>query len=147
MKNWCSFLVLIGVGLLLAQNSYAQDRRQQNFERVESEKIVYITKQLSLTPMEAQQFFPIYNSYRKEVTDVLHRSRGPERNRRGSRIDELAVEGELLAIKKKYRAQYAKIIGPARASRFFEVEREFREMLLKELRKRGGGPDRSQRHD
>lgn len=140
MKKLFSFLLLLGVNLLVFQPGFTQERRQQQFERVESEKIVYITKQLSLTPQEAQDFFPIYNRYRTEVSALIHKSRGPQRSTRGSRIDELEVEAELLAVKKKYRAQFARIIGSARASRFFEVEREFREILLKELKKRGGGP-------
>ena len=40
---------------------------QHNFKAIESEKIAYITKELKLTPGEAEVFFPIYNQYNREM--------------------------------------------------------------------------------
>ncbi|HZH55438.1 MAG TPA: hypothetical protein VFD72_07295 [Sphingobacteriaceae bacterium] len=137
------FLLYIGIGLgcLTGWSEVAaQESRQQRFERIEAEKIAFITQQLSLTSQEAQRFFPLYNEYRKEMNAVLQASRGVDnRNRRDrSKMDELATETAILGIKKKYRERYTAIVGQARASRFFEVEREFREKLVQELRRRDG---------
>ncbi len=41
--------------------------RQDRFEAIENQKSAFITKQLRLTPAEAQQFFPIYNRRRVVV--------------------------------------------------------------------------------
>ncbi len=136
------FIVYLSVALFAGiPIGMAQESRQEQFERIEAEKVAYITKELQLNTLEAQRFFPIYNEYRKEISGVLQASRGgPGRDhKRPNRMDELAVETELLAIKKKYRTQFSNIVGSARASRFFEVEREFREKLVLELRRRGGG--------
>lgn len=124
---------------------YAQESRQARFDRIETEKIAYITKELQLSSKEAQRFFPIYLEYRKEINAIVQ-ERGPQNHRdrdkqRSNRMDELAVESKLLEIKKKYRSQFSSIVGSARASRFFEVEREFREKLVLELRRRGGGQE------
>lgn len=125
--------------LLAPTNTFAQESRQQRFERIETEKIAFITKELDLSSREAQRFFPIYNEYRKELHATLqdNRRKKQEKGEKHSRVDELEMEGKILAIKKKYRDQFSGIIGQARASRFFEVEREFREKLLQELRRRG----------
>jgi len=139
------FVFILTIGFLLFTNTsvgIAQENRQQRFERIEAEKVAYITKELQLSSREAQGFFPIYNEYRKEISAILQSNRGDgEANNRNRqhRMDELAIESELLAIKKKYRTQFSNIIGSARSSRFFEVEREFREKLVLELRRRGGG--------
>lgn len=127
--------LMIGVG-------QAQDRRQKgHFERVESEKIAFITKELQLTPKEAQLFFPSYNLYRDEIIKVLHsaKSQNVTNTRHNKRMDELAKESALLNIKKKYWEKFSAIIGESRASRFFEAEREFREKLINELKRRGNG--------
>lgn len=133
----------IGISLMLLggmPQGVAQETRQQRFERIETEKIAFITQQLSLTPQEAQKFFPIYNVYRQEVSAILQANRGADRHARNNRkrMDELATETAILAVKKKYRERFAEVVGQARASRFFEVEREFREKLVQELRRRDG---------
>lgn len=138
-------IVLFAVALLFSVPMLqAQESRQARFERIEAEKVAYITKELQLTAKEAQGFFPIYNEYRKEINNVVQvrMSENGKPGQRPSRMDELAIETELLAIKKKYRSQFSTIVGSARASRFFEVEREFREKLVLELRRRGGGHER-----
>lgn len=138
-------IILFAVALLFSVPMLqAQESKQARFERIEAEKVAYITKELQLTAKEAQGFFPIYNEYRKELNNVVQvrmRENGKP-GQRPSRMDELAIETELLAIKKKYRSQFSTIVGSARASRFFEVEREFREKLVLELRRRGGGQER-----
>lgn len=135
-----AFLICFGI-LGTVETSIAQENRQQRFERVEAEKIAFITKELQLTPKEAQGFFPLYNQYRQELSKVMQDNRSTERrmeSRSRNNIDELAVESQILELKKKYRNQFSKVIGASRASRFFEVEREFREKLFLELRRRGG---------
>lgn len=148
-KLICLLTLLITSSLVIPEIVYSQQRgggrQSNNFERVETEKIAFITKELMLTPKEAQAFFPIYNSYRDEINKVVHSysrnsSNSNKNNSSNSRkMDELARETQVLEIKKKYRKQFTDIVGASRASRFFEVEREFREKLINELRRRGGG--------
>lgn len=142
MKNFVFILFFGMICFAGIPMGLAQESRQARFERIEAEKVAFITKELQLNTREAQRFFPVYNEYRKEITAVLQASRGNGDGRgrqRSNRIDELAVETELLTIKKKYRTQFSNIVGAARSSRFFEAEREFREKLVLELRRRGGG--------
>lgn len=129
----------------------AQESRAQRFERIEAEKIAFITKELNLTPAEAQKFFPIYNQYYKDISKLKYERRGgkahsPQQNLRSQKLqgnnlnptnrDVLAFDAKELEVKKIYRRRFADIIGQARASRFFEVEEEFRNYLLRELQHR-----------
>lgn len=130
----------------------AQESRAEQFERIESEKIAFITKELNLTPSEAQKFFPVYNEYYKEMSRLRHERRGDRKlqgqrdqlqsqkihgnNLNPSNRDVLAFDAKELDLKKIYRKRFATVVGQARASRFFEVEEEFRNYLLRELQQR-----------
>lgn len=125
----CIMLFLF-IGVSFAQS---QDSR---FQQIETAKIAYITKELKLTPSEAEKFFPIYNEYRKEMRDIVHKKRGGHKTRKPGERNELEFDTEVLACKKKYRERFATVVSASKASQFFEVEREFREKLFKELESR-----------
>lgn len=115
--------------------------RQERFEAIENQKTAYITNQLKLTPKEAQQFFPLYNQYRKEIRSVKQKKskgvRSPmNRNSFNPGNDVIAFDSKEVNIKKKYREKFAKVVGQSRASQFFAVEQEFIELLYKELNSR-----------
>lgn len=120
--------------LFLCLPSFAQ-QDSERFQQIEVAKIAYITKKLDLSPQEAQKFFPLYNQYRKEVREIIHRKRA-ENGRKRSYRNELDFDADILACKKKYRQKFTTAIPASKSSRFFEVEREFREQLFKELQNR-----------
>lgn len=115
---------------------------QQNFKAIESEKIAYITKELKLSPSEAQRFFPIYNQYNNEMWDLKKAKRGNARtNGHGNSLnpqkrDVIAFDAKEVELKKSYRAEFAKIIGQSRASQFFQVEEDFFNRLRNKLENR-----------
>jgi len=93
-------------------------------QKLEAIKIAYITKELNLTPGEAQRFWPEYNSYSNEVK--LARTTNPN--------DEIAFEEALVSIRKKYKPEFKSILVlEARVNRVFIIEREYRELLRKAL--------------
>ncbi|WP_028295477.1 hypothetical protein [Olivibacter sitiensis] len=118
------FIGLVGIGIVKGQD---HDR----FKKIEAAKIAYITKELELTPKEAERFFPLYNQYHREMRLLMDRKHSKD-NRKG----EIESDAEIVALKKRYREEFVPIINPQRASRFFEVEREFREELMKVIRQR-----------
>lgn len=109
---------------------YSSASAQQHFKAIESEKIAYITKELKLTPSEAEVFFPIYNQYNKEMWDLKKAKRGTSRPTGGNSLnaekrDVIAFDAKEVELKKAYRAEFAKIVGQSRASQFFQVEEDF----------------------
>ena len=145
-------IYLIALALLLSIGvTIAQESRSERFERIEAEKIAFITNELSLTPSEAQRFFPIYNQYSREISKLKQERRSVRRLRNNAQSennrstgnnfnfsegDALAFDTKELELKKSYRQRFATIIGQARASRFFAAEEEFRNYLLRELQQR-----------
>jgi hypothetical protein len=119
------FIVMAATGLLVAQGG----------ERLESLRIAFITKQLQLTPQEAEKFWPVYNTYDDEMRKMVrdHRQKG------GSEID---LEEKILAMHKKFRPDFLKVISEQKFDKLMVAERSWRDMLQKELQRRqqkGGG--------
>jgi len=105
----------------------------QGGERLESLRVAYITKQLQLTPQEAEKFWPVYNIYDDEMKKMVrdHRSKG------GSEIE---LEEKLLELHKKYRPDFLKVISESKFDKLMQAERSWRDLLQKELeRRRNGG--------
>ena len=138
LKHIISTLFLIWIACFVANGQ----SRQERFEAIESQKAAYITKQLRLTPTEAQKFFPLYYEYSKEIRNVKSKkSRGTQKaNSKGNSFrpgnDVIEFDAQEVDIKKKYRARFADVVGQSRASQFFSVEQEFIELLYKELNSR-----------
>jgi hypothetical protein len=90
-------------------------------------KVAYVTKYLSLTPEEAEKFWPLYNGY----TDDVRKARFENKE------DILAFEEALLNIRKKYRQDLKKILNSdERANKALAAEREFNNVVRSELQKR-----------
>lgn len=139
-------IVFICVGVCSVIEGFSQHgggSRQAQFDRIESQKIAYITKELTLTPKESEAFFPLYNEYRKALHTLLREKNDQARrpDNQNTRVDVLSFDSKILDLRKHYRLKFAPVIGHARASRFFEVEQEFRENLIKQLnhRREDGG--------
>ena len=144
------YVVIMVFMFSLTGTARAQESRAGRFEWIEMEKIAFITKELNLSPEEAEQFFPLYNQYRTEFSKLRQEKRGgttiQPRSQLQSRSlqpsgfhasrDVLAFDAKELELRKSYRAQFATVIGTSRASRFFEVEEEFRNYLMRELQQR-----------
>jgi len=105
-------------------------------QRLESMHVAYLTRELALTPEEAQQFWPVYNKYRKEMKSAFDRS--------APNPDPLDRQQKMLDIRKKYREEFAKNLGKERANKVFNSADRFREMVrhAAEKRRKGGHPQR-----
>ena len=106
---------------------YSQVNNRKN--NIEAIQIAYLTRELSLSPDEAQKFWPIYNEYRDELLVV----------RKELRDDEIMFEEKVVNIRKKYKTDFKKVLDTdIRVNQVFLAEKSFRELLRKELIKRRG---------
>ena len=146
MLRFKHLLVTVSAVMLCMLSVQAQPRDSKRFAAIENEKIAYVTKELNLTTTDAQHFFPIYNQYMKEIWALRSEKRAKRPNKtvtprgangfQGINRDALSYDARELEIKKNYREKFAKVIGSSRASQFFQVEQNFRELLYKELQRR-----------
>lgn len=111
----------------------AQDNdRAQRMEKIQALKVAFITQKLALTPDEAQRFWPVYNRYETDIRQAY------SENRLGG--DAIDNEEKILNIKKRYKTEFARTIGDSKTSLLFNSEKEFRGVLMHQL-KRDGHPN------
>ncbi|NET32076.1 MAG: hypothetical protein F6K19_08740 [Cyanothece sp. SIO1E1] len=112
-------------------------------ERVEAEKVAFITKRMELTPRQAQGFWPIHTEYEKAERSIKqkYRNRIPidamsEADAEEAIEKRLRQEEELLALKKNYFTRFKEVISPRQILLLQKANAEFKQYLLEEIRRR-----------
>lgn len=119
--------ILLILILSLPMLASAQDNSQRE-NKLESLEIAFLTRELNLSPEEAQKFWPVYNKYSAEMKGTLRDKQNDP--------DVLDRQQKLLDIRKKYRSEFLKVLPPDRVNQVFTSEMKFREMVRKELQER-----------
>lgn len=114
-----------------AQEQQPPDTKQE--EKIQALEIAFISRKLNLTTDEAQRFWPVYNEYKRDMRQVMIAQRNNPNK------DVLENEQKIIDVRKKYRDRFTGVIGQPRMNKFFQAEREFRAVLLNQLKNR---PDR-----
>ena len=130
-------LFILVVGILSFHTSFSQqgpihergDRGGRDGSMAESLKIAYITKELNLTTVEAEKFWPVYNAYQAEI------KKAKKDNMQNP--DPLVLEEQILNIRKRNKDNFKKVLGSdERANKLFIAENDFGKMIKKEWQKR-----------
>ena len=118
-----------------------RDKKHQ--DRIESMRIAFITKKLDLSPDEAQNFWPIYNKYRKEhkaLRNNYNTTKNPgalsDAEGEGAISAALDLEEKEVALKRKYYAELKGILPVQKTAMLRRAERQFKEQLVKQLNDR-----------
>ncbi len=94
---------------------------------IEAVRMAYITNQLKLSPEEAQKFWPVFNSYTKEIRQA--RKENPN--------DIVDTQEKIVNIRKRYKIEFKKVFGSdERVNQTFKAENDFKIMLRNEYQKR-----------
>lgn len=118
---------LLILTFVLQYNYFCDAQVREKTQTLEAVRVAFITKELNLTPSEAQQFWPVYNNYTAEIKSA----------RKGNTEDEIGAEETIIAIKKKYQPEFKKIFqSDSRVNQVFTVEPRWRNFLRSELLKR-----------
>ena len=151
---------IIGLAVLMmlaiALNASAQPGpkgNQSQKDKIEAQRIAFITDRLDLTPAEAQVFWPIYNEYdakRKELRWTYHKA--PEGMEKPIEemtekealevVDNQIIEAQkMLDLRKEYHGKFKAVLSAKKVMLLYESEREFQKQLIDKLRKgKGPGP-------
>ena len=138
-----------------AQNNNANmgDFARQWQERIESEKIAFLTNEMSLTPREAQAFWPIYNQAQKEQRAAIEESmktfaeldKAIREGKTGRDVNALlekytkAIDDQNVSA--KYLKEYLKVLPAEKVGKLLLGEEKFRQSQINRLRQpmMGGG--------
>lgn len=141
MKNFLLISFLFVAFPLFSQEneSQQQDEMIENSkmaQSIDALKMAYITKELNLSPDEAQKFWPIYNNYSSEL----------KKARKELKQDDLAFQERKVNIMRRYHDDFRRVLNSdIRSKQCFRVEPEFHKVLRKEWQRRHGPnmPDRN----
>jgi hypothetical protein len=136
-------IVLYITIFLVSANSLAQ----QNNSKIKALKIAFITERLNLTETEAQQFWPIYNTFDKNTSKIkreeISKIRKEIRQNIGTLSDAKAnelldrfikAENELYNEKTKLVSKLRKVISAQKIILLKVAEDEFNRRMLERMK-------------
>ena len=147
MKKTMIFFLCLNAFAVFAQPNRDEPKRG---EKVEALKRAYLTTELSLTPAEAEKFWPVYNAHeetqkthRKELKKVMDKMEEVGENQKA--FESLNNEISALRVKEveedsNFMIACSKVIGVQKTAKLPAIEREFHKILLEEVGKKGGHP-------
>lgn len=145
-------VLLILFTLMMVSPSMEAQKREEgekpDFDKFKSKKISFITEKLSLTPQEAEKFWPVYNQFEKERMECQHKRRELERKAFDESktlsdqeitktlkeiSDTFKKENELNDI---YNEKFLKILSPQKVLLLYRAEGQFRAHMFDQFKKR-----------
>jgi hypothetical protein len=122
MKKFYLLLVLVSITVFVKaqEDAIANEKKQQGIDAL---KVAFISKELELTPDEAQRFWPVYNQYAKELKTTINHGN-----------DALDRDEKVLNLRKSYKEQFSNVLGQQRMNKIFNAEGRFRNLLINSMR-------------
>ena len=142
--------ILVPLLLIFATLSLSAQEKQ-DWEKIKSLKVAFITEKLNLTPKEAQSFWPIYNEH-QAVKEGFYREDRFELGSEIKKLDALSdteaeellvrmqrLEGEKYKAEKSYIEKVSKTISAKKTILLMRSEEDFKRQLLKQYKQGKGG--------
>ncbi|WP_304157130.1 hypothetical protein [Mesonia mobilis] len=140
MKKYIFYLAFF----LISTLSFGQETED---EKIESLKTAFITEALSLTPEEAQAFWPIYNLF-EDKKEALYDAKWCEVKNGLDTIEEIdeakaeqllatymKMKEERLKLRQEFVAELEKLMSPKKILMLKKAEHDFHKMLLEKYKK------------
>lgn len=147
-------LIFLSAGTFAQLRHPGQGNTPDQRQKLESYKIAFLTEKLSLTPQEAQKFWPVYNEYQAKKQNLQKSLMGKYKDYRLSKdatdkqaqvlIDSTLIQMQVtLDLTRDYYGKLKGILPPEKILALFSAERQFRRVLLQRL----AGRDQRDRRD
>lgn len=140
---------IIIIFLFVTTLSFGQ--RNQDWDKINTLKIAFITEKLSLNTKEAQEFWPVYNEY-QEKRNVLRRKNHEQIRGKMKDADALTekeaekllalhmqIEAEEEVLDNNFLKNVSKVISSKKTLLLLRSEEEFKRQLMKQYRQNKGG--------
>lgn len=136
--------IVICLFLLAFTATGAWAQKGDRFERIHAAKVAFITDRLHLSSEQSARFWPVYDRYEQEVKELRKRFLGryndgqryPETEQESRQLidDNFDFQEQQLALKRKYKDEFLKILSPVQLASLYTAEREFKRILLDRLK-------------
>ena len=108
-------------------------------EKINAARAAYITERLSLTPDEAEKFWPLYHEYVQKRQGLRQQYRVAKKNGESETmlLDlDLKIKQQELDLEKEYSARFVKIIPAQKLIILRQAELDFKKLLLRQIEQR-----------
>ena len=116
-------------------------------QKIKADKKLLVAANMELTDPEAKSFWPLYDTYQKELGAVNQKlrktiqeyadafSKGPIPNDTAKKLlnEVLAVEEAEVKLKRSYAEKISKVLPAAKTARYLQIETKIRAILKAEL--------------
>ena len=154
MKKFFALTLCLFASVLLfaqPQGKPNEEQRKKDWERLQAEKIAFITQELDLTPEEAQVFWPVYNQCWKEVLASHKATREAFAGIRGKQAEGLTdkeMEKKLDAyiqastrsnqVLADWYPKFKQVLPIRKVAKLYQAEEAFQQRMINNLRKHPG---------
>jgi hypothetical protein len=127
-----SSILVIGI-YGLAQDKTA-DNMQAAREKLQADKKLFVTEHMKLTDSESKAFWPVYESYQKDMGAVNDRLANLVRdyashyanmtNDEAKKLvdDSLAIDADRLKIRQSYLPKFRQVLSEIKVARYYQIE-------------------------
>jgi len=148
---------LAAIMLMSIPAVFAQEKKDDTWkERIKSEKIAFLTNEMSLTPEEAQVFWPVYNAVwgqrdkaQKAVMQAYRamseavKAGKPEKEINGTIDAYVKSISDQAGMIEKHKEEFKKVLSAEKLAKLYLSEEKFRREQIHRLH-HGGGPRKPQ---
>lgn len=145
------YLIVIALLFIFPFISSAQRPGSDKFKEIEAYKIGYLTQKLDLSPDEAKIFWPIYNAWQKEQSDLRkERMQKMISFRKINEIEELSdtevqtlivndfnIKQRELNLEKKYYTKLKSSLPIKIVGKYYRAQEAFKKEILSKYRSQG----------
>lgn len=158
MKKFFALTLCLFASVLLfaqPQGKPNEEQRKKDWERLQAEKIAFITQELDLTPEEAQVFWPVYNQCWKEVLASHKSTREAFAAIRGKQAEGLTdkeMEKKLDAyiqattrsnqVLADWYPKFKEVLPIRKVAKLYQAEEAFQQRMINNLRKHPQHPSK-----
>jgi hypothetical protein len=141
-----STIVLLTATLAMAP-VFAQDNMQILAEKIKADKKFVVSQNMQLTESEAKGFWPVYESYQKDLQKVNERlgklilsyadayNKGPVPNATAKQLlgEMLSVQESEVALNRNYVPRLEKVLPEWKVARYVQIENKIRAIVRYQL--------------
>ncbi|SRR6056297_463468 len=139
-------LLITSIALIFISTSMKAQRGEWR-DKVESQKIAFITQKLDLSPEEAQNFWPLYNEHQDAKDKIIDGDAFrigdtedlSEEEARKEIDKRLQTKYEMQQLEADYTRRYLDVLPAKKVLALERAERDFRKEMLLRIQKRKGG--------
>lgn len=147
-----SVLFLCFYTSLSAQQKVTASDNPEAQKKIEDLKAAYLTRQLNLSPQEAQKFWPVYNQYQHQMEDLANKrrqnleARNHLNNASDQQVDQsldqdFRLQQRALQLREQYRKRFGEVIPSKKVMQLYKSEKDFNMKLIQQLQQRNNGAD------